>query len=88
MDKVRGGLVYFDAAGEGAVVAAGSIKWVGGLAWKYYDNNAPQITANTLHELLKRCCTKAVEDREDGRRDLASCYWDFNAKRLISKLEE
>lgn len=53
-DKVRSDLVYFDTASGGAVFGVGSINWVGSLAWKNYDNNAAQITANALHEFVRR----------------------------------
>jgi hypothetical protein len=57
-DKVRSDLVYFDTASGGAVFSVGSINWVGALAWKNYQNNVAQITANALHEFLKKSGSK------------------------------
>ncbi|KAA8642411.1 hypothetical protein EYZ11_009917 [Aspergillus tanneri] len=53
-DKVRSDLVYFKTAAGGAVFAVGSINWVGALAWKNYENNVADITANALHEFVRR----------------------------------
>jgi hypothetical protein len=60
-DKVRSDLVYFVTASGGAVFGVGSINWVGSLAWKNYENNVAQITANALHEFVRRC---TVENEE------------------------
>lgn len=53
-DKVRSDLVYYDTPTGGAVFATGSICWLGAMAWKNYDNNVAQITANALHEFIRR----------------------------------
>ncbi|KAE8411721.1 hypothetical protein BDV36DRAFT_77968 [Aspergillus pseudocaelatus] len=53
-DKVRSDLIYFETQAGGAVFAVGSINWVGALAWNNYDNNIAEITANALHEFLRR----------------------------------
>ncbi|RYP62949.1 hypothetical protein DL771_009513 [Monosporascus sp. 5C6A] len=60
-DKVRSDLVYFDTASGGSVFGVGSINWVGSLAWKNYENNVAQITANALHEFVKRSSSKAQD---------------------------
>ncbi|CAI6287855.1 unnamed protein product [Periconia digitata] len=57
-DKVRSDLVYFDTGSGGAVFGVGSINWVGSLAWKNYENNVAQITANALHEFVRRSLSK------------------------------
>ncbi|PVI04022.1 hypothetical protein DM02DRAFT_726113 [Periconia macrospinosa] len=57
-DKVRSDLVYFDTESGGAVFGVGSINWVGSLAWKNYENNIAQITANVLHEFRERSLLK------------------------------
>ena len=53
-DTVRSDLVYFDTRGGGAVFSVGSINWVGAMAWKNYENNVARITANALHEFIRR----------------------------------
>ncbi|OGM43370.1 hypothetical protein ABOM_008728 [Aspergillus bombycis] len=53
-DKVRSDLVYFETQAGGAVFAVGSINWVGALAWKNYENNIAEITANALHDFVRR----------------------------------
>lgn len=57
-DKVRSDLVYFETASGGAVFSVGSINWIGAMAWKNYQNNVAQITANALHEFLRRSWMK------------------------------
>ncbi|KAK1149611.1 hypothetical protein N8T08_005160 [Aspergillus melleus] len=53
-DKVRSDLVYYETAAGGAVFSVGSINWVGALAWKNYENNVAEITANAVHEFVRR----------------------------------
>ena len=53
-DKIRCDLVYYETAAGGAVFSVGSMNWVGALAWKNYENNIPQMTANVLHEFIRR----------------------------------
>ena len=53
-DKIRSDLVYFETATGGAVFSVGSMNWVGALAWKNYENNVAQMTANVLHEFIRR----------------------------------
>ena len=53
-ENVRSDIVYYETKGGGAVFSVGSINWVGALAWKDYHNNVAQITANALHEFVRR----------------------------------
>ena len=53
-DKIRSDLVFFETAAGGAVFSVGSMNWVGALAWKNYENDVAQITANALHEFVRR----------------------------------
>ena len=53
-DKVRSDLVYFETLAGGAVFSVGSMNWVNAMAWKGYRNNVAQITANVLHEFIRR----------------------------------
>ncbi len=59
-EKVRSDLIYFETPGGGAVFSVGSINWVGAMAWKGYENNVAQITANALHEFIRRAQLKAI----------------------------
>ncbi|KAF2464147.1 uncharacterized protein BDR25DRAFT_346840 [Lindgomyces ingoldianus] len=64
-DKVRSDLVYFETGSGGAVFGVGSINWVGSLAWKNYENNVAQITANVLHEFVK---SSSMDEKRDAKR--------------------
>ena len=57
-DKIRSDLIYFETSSGGAVFSVGSINWVGAMAWKGYQNNVAQITANALHEFIRRAQLK------------------------------
>jgi N,N-dimethylformamidase len=46
--EVRGDVVYFEGPYGGAVFAAGSITWCGGLSHNGYDNPVSRITGNVL----------------------------------------
>ncbi|KAL8649205.1 MAG: hypothetical protein Q9226_005669 [Calogaya cf. arnoldii] len=53
-DKIRSDIVYFETPSKGAVFSVGSINWVGALAWKAFNNNVARMTANVLHEFVRR----------------------------------
>ncbi|KAG8529645.1 uncharacterized protein KY384_005126 [Bacidia gigantensis] len=53
-EKVRSDVVFFDTPSGGAVFSVGSINWVGAMAWHDYDNDVARLTANVLHEFLRR----------------------------------
>lgn len=50
-DKIRSDLVFYQTA---AGFSVGPMNWVGALAWKNYENNIAQITANALHEFTRK----------------------------------
>ena len=52
-EKLRSDLV-FETATAGSVFSAGSMNWVGALAWKYHEKNIAEITANVLHQFIGR----------------------------------
>ena len=51
-DKVRSDMVFFEAAGGGAVFSTGSISWIASLAWNDCANNVSRITENVLNRFL------------------------------------
>lgn len=51
---VRSDMVYYEAAGGGAVFSVGSINWNNSLAWDAYRNDIAQITGNVIREFLAR----------------------------------
>ena len=53
-EKIRSDMVYFETPSGGAVFSVGSINYVGAMAWKAYDNDIARMTANVLHEFVKR----------------------------------
>ena len=61
-DKVRSDIVLFETPSGGAVFSVGSIGWVGSMAWKAFDNDVARMTANTLHEFIRRSRTRIEKD--------------------------
>ena len=51
-DMVRSDMVFFEAAGGGAVFSTGSISWIASLAWNDCANNVSRITDNVLKRFL------------------------------------
>ncbi len=49
-DMVRSDIVYFRTGGGGEVFSAGSIAYVGAIAWNDFDNPVQQLTTNVLRD--------------------------------------
>lgn len=49
---IRSDLVYYIAAGGGAVFSVGSINWYCSLAWEAYENNVARLTGNIIKGFL------------------------------------
>jgi N,N-dimethylformamidase len=47
-DMVRSDIVYFRTAGGGEVFSAGSIAYIGAIAWNDFDNPVQRLTTNVL----------------------------------------
>lgn len=58
-DKVRSDIVCFETAAGSAVFSIGSNNLVCALAWKRSHNKIAQMTANVLHEFIRREMARA-----------------------------
>ena len=65
-DKIRSDIILFETPSGGAVFSVGSIDWVGAMAWKAFDNDVARITANTLHEFIRRCRSRTEKHNHDS----------------------
>ena len=65
-DKIRSDVILFETPSGGAVFSVGSINWVGAMAWKAFDNDVARMTANTLHEFIRRSRNRTEKHSHDS----------------------